>query len=272
MKNIGLHFRFKDSIAEILEQALELNIKIFQCFFTDFVHKRQIQLNAKMIEDFKKLAEKFNHFYAHGSYSINLADEREHYILRREMEFSKKLGFRYLILHPGAIKPAHQTLENGLDSITRNINKFMKFERDVILILENAAFGGNVIGGDIHHFDSIFNRLDFPDRVKFCIDTAHAFAYGYDLNNNTSQDEFLQLLKTSVVKDFIQLLHLNNTNKELGSKIDSHSILSEGKINLESLRRLSQDSLFNSIDIIIEMPEVSGEFKKNIVNEVVGWF
>lgn len=277
MKNIGLHFRFKDNISEIIEQALELNVPVFQCFFTDFIYKKHVQLNFNMITLFKDLSEKFKNFYAHGSYLINLADDRDHYILKRELELSKKLGFRYLILHPGAFKPSYQTLAQGIDCIVRNINNIIKYERDVILVLENTAFGGNVIGGDLGHFDSIFTRLDFPERAKFCVDTAHAYVYGYNLNNLSIQkpgnpDSFLQILKSSVIKDFIQLLHLNNTGQDLGSKMDNHSVLTEGKIALTNLKTFTQDALFSKIDIIIEMPEVSKELKKNILVEVDKWF
>lgn len=271
MKNVGLHFRFKDNITEVVKQALELNVSTFQCFFTDFIYKKHIQLNSKTIELFRSSSEKFKSFYAHGSYLINLADDRDHYILKRELELSKQLGFKYLILHPGAFKPGMQGLAQGIDSIARNINKIMKDEFEVILILENAAFGGNVIGGDLEHFDSIFSKLEFPDRVKFCVDTAHAYVYGYDLNDFEKRNSFLQRLKSSVLKDFIQLIHLNNSDNDLGSRMDNHSVLFNGKITLNNLKIFMQNPPFNNADIIIEMPETSNEVKSNILDVVVGW-
>jgi len=272
MKKVGLHLRFKDSITEILLQALELNLSIFQCFFTDFIRRKHIRLNQNIINSFKDILNQFRHYYAHGSYLINLAEDRDHRILKLELELCKRLEFKYLILHPGAFRPSSQTLADGIDCIVKNINVIMKTELDVILILENAAFGGNVIGGDISHFDSIFARLDFPERVKFCFDTAHAYVYGYDLNDLAVQEQFLQMLKISPIGHFIQLLHLNNSNQESGSKIDNHSILFEGKIRAQNLKNIAQDVLFNEADIIIEMPEVPIDFKKNIIKDVKHWF
>ena len=272
MKNIGLHFRFKDTIIEVVDQALELNVAIFQCFFTDYLYRKPVSINAQIIKEFRNLSKSFNKLYAHGSYLINLADERDHYILKRELELSKKLGISYLILHPGAFKPSFQTLEQGINSIVRNVNNIMKHESEIILILENTAFGGNVIGGDLAHFDSIFNRLDFPERVRFCVDTAHAYVYGYDLNNNEMQKSFLEKLKLSAVRDFIQLIHLNNSSSDLGSGIDSHAILFEGKITPDNLKTFVKDPLFSTIDLILEMPEISKERKKDILIEVASWF
>ena len=272
MKNIGLHFRFKDTITEVIDQAFELKVPIFQCFFTDYIHKKQVEVNPQVIETFRRLSQNVKRLYAHGSYLINLADDREHYILKRELELSRKLGFKYLILHPGAFKPAFQTLEQGIDSIVKNVNKIMKHELDITLILENTAFGGSVIGGDFRHFDSIFNRLDFPERVRFCLDTAHAYVYGYDLNNNEMQKSFLEMLKSSSFRNFIQLIHLNNSSSALSSGIDSHAILFEGKIAPDNLKTFVKDSLFSTIDLILEMPEISKERKKDILIEVASWF
>lgn len=272
MKNIGLHIRFKDRFLETVEKALALNVPIFQCFLTDYVHKKHIEPSSLLVGSFKKMTKTFKEMYAHGSYLVNLADERDHYILKRELDLSKRLGFRYLILHPGAFKKSTQNLMQGIDCVVKNINLLMKNESDVILILENTAFGGNVIGGDLLHFESIFNRLDFPERVRLCIDTAHAYAYGYDLNNFFTHESFLTLLKSLIIADFIQLLHLNNTSQELGSKMDTHSILFEGNIASDTLKNVALDPLFQQADIIVEMPECPQEIQKNILINISNWF
>lgn len=268
MRNVGLHLRFKNTITEILDQALDLELSIIQCFFTDSLHKRYIKLTTDLIHEFKRLSAPIKRLYAHGSYLINLAEDRDHYVLKRELDVAKQLGFQYLVLHPGAVKKGSdaRAFQQGLECVARTLNKITKEEKEIGLILENTAFGGNVIGGDLSHFEFIFTRLDFPDRVKFCLDTAHAYAYGYQLS--AGLHSFIDSVKTSVMREFIQLMHLNNSATDLGSKMDSHAVLTQGKISVNELQLFMTDPIFADTDIIIEMPEVSREVKKEVMRIV----
>lgn len=268
MRSIGLHIRFSTHFESVIDKALRFQSDIFQCFFIN-QNNSYIPLTPELISYYAQLRDRFTSLYAHSSYYINIADHRveEHPYLKKELKRARHLGFTHLIVHPGAIT-GMASREQALETVVRRINTLMKHEKDIILILENSGHSKKALGGDVHDLFYIRSRLDMPEKVKFCIDTAHAHVYGYDLRNTF--EEWMQLLN-ELIGDSLALLHLNDTKEPLGSNNDRHCMIGQGQLGFEVLRKCVSHPFFEKIPIILELPVIAEKEEMEALTMVRSW-
>lgn len=271
MRPIGIHLRLQDTLQNVYIRAQELQMPLFQCFFVYQSTGKLIEMSAADIAECKSMNSAFSMRIVHGSYWINLASSVPyHRALSRELALAKKLEFTHMVLHPGSARGA-ESREQSIDFLARTLNKQLKKESDVQLVLENTAHGGMSIGGNIEDFCLLKQKLDYPEKLKFCIDTAHAFSYGYDICSVQGQRDFFELLEKCIGINNIVLLHMNDTYDTLGSKMDRHALPGEGKIGLEVLKKCVMASKVAHIPIIMEVPAVSQEDEERLIEVVRSW-
>ncbi len=269
---IGLHIRLVDTLTHVIKKAIDLEIPFFQTFFMLPTGKHIKPTNAD-INEFLKLRRKyFNNLYVHGSYSINLCGPVNfaHKVLNFEIEMAKKLEFTHLVLHPGAHTTENTKLE-GIEFLAKSLNNVLKKEKSVNIILENTAHGKRAIGSDIQDFGILKEKLEYPEKISFCIDTAHAYSFGYDLVSFEEQSKFIQLINNILGINNISLIHLNDTLELLGSKIDTHYIPGKGNIGKETLKNFIENKNFVNVPIIAELPNLSETEEKQALSEIKNW-
>ncbi|HEV2916668.1 MAG TPA: deoxyribonuclease IV [Candidatus Babeliales bacterium] len=252
-KRVGLHVRVHDSLVAVAQQAIDLSLPFFQSFLFLQYKKRAVIPSSKEIDAFRMLSEKhFKTLFAHGSFWLNLALSESYAIqsFKRELALAKALGFTHLILHTGVIEVNKQ---QSIKRVADTINIVMRKEDTITLVLENTAHGDHLIGSDLHDFVYLRSYLDFPERVQFCIDTAHAHAYGYQLDTPTAIDMFIDYIDQQLGLDSIVLLHLNDVVDPLGSKIDRHAMLGQGLLGA-NLHYFATHNRVMHIPIILELP------------------
>ncbi len=271
MRPVGIHLRLQDALQNVYARALELQLSLFQCFFVYQSTGKLIEMSSDDINACKTMNSAFAMRIVHGSYFINLASSFPyHKALAQELSLAKKLEFTHMVLHPGSARGA-QSHEHGIDFLARTLNKQLKKESDITLVLENTAHGGMSIGGNLEDFCLLKQKLDRPEKLKFCIDTAHAFSYGYDICTQDGQHAFFALLEKCIGIDNIVLLHMNDTYDTLGSKLDRHALPGSGSIGLDVLKQVVMASQVQHIPIIMEVPAVSKEEEQHILVTVRNW-
>ena len=283
MRKLGLHLRLDTSLVDLVKKAKDLEIDFFQCFLTQKTEGRILPLDSQDIEDFVELRrESFKDSYLHISYWVNLSSVKnnEHRLLAKELALVKKLEFTHIVIHPGSAK-GEKRLSKGIDALAGMINSLIKNGPDsssesangknFTFVIENVAQKFPCIGGDISHFRLLLEKLDNPDKIKFCIDTAHAFSYGYDLADFKKQDEFVDFIDSQVGLNRVCLIHLNDNIGACGSHIDTHCALGEGKIGLEALKRFAQQPKLQNIPVLLEPPMMSDEQLRKELELVRSW-
>ena len=273
MRSVGLHIRLNNSLIDGARKAIELGLETMQCFFVSQTSNKIMRIDEREQKEF--LALRRNHFgnlYHHGSYWINLAgiDSTGYRPFTRELTIAKRLEFTHMVLHSGAAKGGITKMD-GIDALVRMLNKITKQETDIQLILENTTHGGLSVGSDITDFYHVLQKLDYPERISFCIDTAHAFAYGYDIAKAGAEKEFIELLRYNIGLEKIVLIHLNDTRERCGSRIDRHLVVGEGAIGTEALKSFVTHHELCHIPIIMEPPAVSHEKEKKVLEMVKSW-
>lgn len=273
MRTIGLHLRIQHSVTEIAQYAQSLSLPFFQCFLRPMGSKQVIHFESHDIALFrKKYRPQYDMLFLHASYWINLASpfRTRHIVLEKELQWAKRLSFTHMIMHPGSAKGARDKME-GIDALARALNMVLKKEHDIKIVLENTAHGNMAVGSDIHDFFLLRGKLDYPDRVLFCIDTAHAFAYGYDICNEQSLDNFVDLLEKYIGIHNIALLHVNDTHELRGSCMDRHHMIGSGMIGEPSLKRFALHPALQSIPMLVELPIVSPDIERAMLEKIHTW-
>ena len=269
MRPFGTHLRFSLQLEEVIEKALFYQIPIFQSFFinNDGVY---CKVTPELVAYYHHMRHYFSNMFAHSSYLINLADSRIEYhpYLRKELTRAQRLGFSHLVIHPGSVTGS-ATKTEALDTLVKRINAIITHENDIALVIENSAHAKRALGGDLNDLYYIRCRLDEPEKVTFCIDTAHAYVFGYDLKDGL--DEFIDNVD-ELFGDSVSLLHLNDTYEQLGSQQDRHSLLGQGELGLDVLKRCAQHPVFENVPIILELPETSEHEELQALEIVRSWF
>lgn len=274
MKHIGLHLHIDDTLVSLAQKAIRLNLEFFQCFLALRTEGRLISFTDEDIEQFLVLRKKhFGNLYLHSSYWVNLSDPRRthHPLLEEEFKLAKKLQFTHVVFHAGSAKGARNK-KDAIDALARTLNKLLAQEHDLQILLENTAHGGNAIGSDLRDFRALLKQIEQPEKLKFCIDLAHAYLFGYDIVTQEGRKKFMELVEDIFGWKNVHLLHLNDTQEALGSKIDQHWPTGEGTIGDEALKAFVLQPEVIDIPVLLEVPMLSEEKQKQLLEKVSGWY
>lgn len=195
---------------------------------------------------------------AHDSYLINIASPDPELwaksvgALAVELERCAALAIPFLVMHPGAHVGAGEQV--GISNIVRALDEILNLQvgRGVTVLLENTAGQGTVLG---HRFDQlalIIEQAQKPERLGVCLDTAHAFAAGYDLSSAAGWDAALREIDDRLGWKRVRALHVNDSKKGCGSRVDRHEQIGLGLIGIEPFWRLMNDPRFHGLPGALE--------------------
>jgi deoxyribonuclease-4 len=198
---------------------------------------------------------------AHSSYLINLAAadaalwKKSIAAMLIELQRAGALGIAYVVVHPGAFTTGTET--QGLRKIIRAIDEIHRqtTPADALILLENTAGQGSCLGWRFEQLARILDGLRDPDRVGVCLDTCHAFAAGYPLATARDYRAMMQALESTVGLDRVRAIHLNDSKRELGARVDRHEHIGRGQIGLAGFQRILRDRRFANVPMYLETPK-----------------
>ena len=124
----------------------------------------------------------------------------------------------------------------------------------VMTCLEITAGQGTSLGYRLEHLASIIEQVKSPERLGVCLDTAHLFAAGYDFRGRKYAG-FRKELDSTIGIGAVKVLHLNDSKKELGSRVDRHEHIGKGLIGVEGFKPFVREKAFMKIPKILETPK-----------------
>ena len=214
---------------------------------------------AKFREALERL--KIGHPIIHDSYLINLAspDEAlwqksiEAFVI--ELERADQLGIPFVVTHPGSFTTGAE--ETGLKRVAEALDEvFARLPAaQAGCLLENTAGQGTNLGWKFEHLAEIIRGVKQPERLGVCFDTCHAFAAGYALQDRKEYRATMKAFDQIVGLDRIKAFHLNDSKRELGSRVDRHERIGAGCLGLEPFRHLLNDRRFRQVPMYLETPK-----------------
>ena len=270
---LGAHTSTSGGVSKSVDLAEKFGFTAMQIFTKNNNRWFQKPLEEKEIESFRtKLKNsKIKFVVSHDSYLINLCGTDKE-ILRKsriafldELERCELLGIPHLNFHPGSHLGAGE--EDGIKLIAESINIVLDKSKGykVSSMLETTAGQGTAIGYRFEQLQKIIDLVEQKERMTVCIDTAHIFAAGYDIkdpkNFKTVIKEFDEIIGFERLKCF----HMNDSKKELGSRVDRHEHIGKGFIGLEGFSNIMNDKRLKKIPKILETPK-GKEYLEDIEN------
>jgi deoxyribonuclease IV len=255
---LGMHLSIAGGLPKSLERAQALGCQAVQIFLQNprTWHWRSVEATeiAAFLE--KRLSYKINLVIAHLSYLPNLAaaDDRLYCRswerLRQELILGKSLGLDYLVCHPGHASADQTSLNRVASGLNRTISELPP---PPLVLLENTAGQKNELGHAISDLDRIMSLSQVP--VGLCLDTAHAFAAGYNLRRAAGRRMLLQEIALGPGLPALKIIHLNDSLFPCDSRRDRHWHLGRGIIGLSGLGKFLRSCGSWVEGIILETPK-----------------
>jgi deoxyribonuclease-4 len=207
----------------------------------------------------------------HCAYLINLGSSKESvrtrslYALEDEASRAAMLGVPYLVMHPGSC--GDDPVDEGIRRIAAGLSTFGRFPQGVTLLLENTAGQGNSIGRSMEQLRRLLDACGNPPDVAVCLDSAHLFESGYDISEDEAWQALISEMKRFDIVPLVRMWHLNDSKTPLGSRVDRHFHIGEGKLGLSAFRRIMTDPSFRRLPMVLETPkDGEDDFEMDIKN------
>jgi len=257
---IGAHLSTRGGLHTAFDRAAEVKATAVAIFA-----KNSNQWKGKELtdEDCRLFAKKrfVKPVFTHASYLINLATTNREFHRKSiaamidELDRAERLSIRGVVLHPGAHMGAGP--DAGIEKIARSLDRVHAAIPDhkVVTLLETSAGQGSCLGCSFEELGKIIRLIDDSKRVGICFDTCHVFASGYDLRTRDAYERTIDDLEKYVGVHNVGLFHLNDSKKDLGSRVDRHEHIGDGRVGLDAFRFLLNDERFRGVPKLLETPK-----------------
>jgi len=264
MKYVGAHVSAAGGVDNAPLNAYEIGAKAFALFTKNQRQWVASPLTIATIKAFRENCERYGYkpfqILPHDSYLINLGHPDKDLLQKSrtafidEMSRCEQLGLDRLNFHPGG----HLNLiseEECLNRIAESVNIALDKTKGVTAVIENTAGQGSNMGHKFEQLKFIIDKVEDKARVGICIDTCHAFVSGYNIKTRDGFSDTFSLFDRIVGFKYLWGLHLNDTKKELGAKVDRHDSIGKGYLGTDMFSMLMNDSRFDNLPLILETPD-----------------
>ncbi len=263
-KFIGAHVSSSGGVQNAPLNAAAIGATAFALFTKNQRQWHSAPLTEQNISLFKENCAKVgissDYILPHDSYLINLGHPTEEGLAKsrssflEEMQRCEQLGLKLLNFHPGShLKEI--SVEACLNRIAESINITLDKTNGVCAVIENTAGQGSNVGNRFEELKYIIERVEDKSRVGVCIDTCHALASGYDLTVAEQCEKTFTLFDEIIGYQYLKGMHLNDSKKGVGSKVDRHESIGKGEIGKIAFEWIMKNPHFDNIPLILETPD-----------------
>ena len=264
MKYIGAHVSASGGVENAPLNAHAIGAKAFALFTKNQRQWAAAPLTQTSISLFKSRCEEYgfspNHILPHDSYLINLGHpeteglQKSRTAFLDEMQRCEQLGLTLLNFHPGS-HLNKISVDDCLTRIAESINIALEKTVGVTAVIENTAGQGSNLGYTFEQIAQIIHGVEDKSRIGVCLDTAHTLAAGYEIRTHETFDATFAKFDEIVGFRYLKGMHINDSKKELGSRVDRHDSIGKGVMGMDFFVFLMNDVRFDGIPLILETPD-----------------
>ena len=261
--NLGAHMSIAGGMHRALDHGRSIGCNAVQLFVKSTNQWRARKLGADEVGLFRSQRDLFapNFILAHSSYLVNLASPDTRILARSlagflgEMRRAQALGIPYMVIHPGSHRG--EGAARGVRRIAASLDETLTAlgSGSPVILLETTAGQGDTLGSTFDELARIIERSRANDSLGVCFDTCHVFAAGYDLRTKRAYDETLRAFDRTVGLGRLKAFHLNDSVKDLGSRVDRHTHIGKGALGLAAFSFLVNDERFFDRPMVLETPK-----------------
>jgi deoxyribonuclease-4 len=257
---LGAHQSIAGGVEKSLERGAEVGCDTIQIFVKTPNRWVSMPLADENVIAFREAVTETGIWpvFAHSLYLINIAtpdDALWHKSLDAlvdDLERCEQLGLPGLVIHPGSHVGSGEEVgiarvAAALDEVHTRLPGY-----NVQVWLEVTAGQGAHLGYAFAQLGAMIDGVQEPGRLGVCFDTAHAFAAGYELRTGEGFEATWREFEETLGLDRLKAIHLNDSKKELGSRVDRHEHIGKGLLGLEPFRLLLNDPRFRGIPMTLE--------------------
>jgi len=266
MKYVGAHVSASGGVENAPLNAKAIGARAFALFTKNQRQWFSNPLTKASIKLFRDNCEKLDYkpfqILPHDSYLINLGHpekeplEKSRASFLDEMQRCEQLGLDRLNFHPGSHLKAISE-EECLSRIAESINIVLDKTKGVTAVIENTAGQGTNMGHKFEQIRFMIDKVDDKSRVGVCIDTCHAFTSGYNIKSPDGYEETFNLFGQIIGFKYLKGMHINDSKKELATRVDRHDNIGKGLLGEDLFRMLMNDLRLDNMPLILETPEES---------------
>lgn len=266
MKYLGAHVSIAGGVENAPLNAARIGARAFAMFTKNQRQWAARPLTGESIMAFRENCERLGfgpyQILAHDSYLINIGNPEE-LILKKsreaftdEMQRCELLGLDRLNFHPGS----HLNLitsEECMKLIATSINMALENSKGVTAVIENTAGQGSNLGFTFEQIKFIIDNIEDKSRAGVCIDTCHTYSGGYDIRTSEGFRQTFEEFDRIIGFQYLKGVHMNDTKKGLGSKVDRHENIGKGLLGIGTFGMIMNDRRFDDMPLILETPDDS---------------
>ena len=259
---IGAHLSVSGGVDKAFDRAVELNCTAFQIFTKSNRQWKAKELTLAEVDRYhhRQAETGIEPVVCHSSYLLNLGTPDEALwqksidALVVELERCELLKIPYLVLHPGG--HMKRGVEAGIARVAKGLDVTHKRLPDVAVkvALEITAGQGTHLGSTFAEINDIISACQQSNRLAVCFDTCHALTAGYEFRTPASYQTMIEEFERVVGLEKLKVVHMNDSQKDLGSHVDRHTHIGEGCIGLEPFGYFLNDSRFEKVPFLLETP------------------
>lgn len=267
---IGLHTRTSSGYAAAVEHATAMGCTAMQIFSSNPRSYRPSAIDASALSAFADLREAagVDPCVIHTPYLINLASDDpkisagSRTLLEHDLAAAAAGRIRYVNTHLGSY--GKRDRNEGFVSICRALETALaNIAPGVTLVMENSAGAGTLAGGTLEELGRFVKTVDHP-QLGVCLDTAHAWAAGYEIDSPEGVDAFIDEAHEQFGIDRLHVFHFNDTQVPLGGNRDRHWHIGEGNIGFDGFRALIARPELRDKTAILETPGEDEDDLRNV--------
>jgi deoxyribonuclease-4 len=170
------------------------------------------------------------------------------------------------VLHPGT--PLDESPEYGMKKIIDSLNRCIEGTKDckARIALECTAGQGSHLGYTFEQIAEMIDGVEDKTRISVCLDTCHIFAAGYDIRTEDTYQETWKKFSRTIGMKYLKVIHLNDSKKGLGSRVDRHTHIGDGEIGKDAFKFIMQDRRLDKIPKLLETPKSKEGYEFDLRN------
>ncbi len=260
--HVGAHVSVAGGVDNAVSRQREVGGNCGQVFTTSPQVWQEPAIDPREAERFREdtEADLDGPWVIHSSYLVNLCtpkdDLREKSIasMQAELDAANRLGIEFVNVHLGAHTGAG--IEQGLENAASALDE-LDVPEEVTVLVESDAGSGTKLGGDFSHLARVLESSG--QDLDVCLDTAHAFAAGYDLSTPEAVEATIEEFDDVVGLEHLACAHLNDSKHARGTNKDEHAHIGEGEIGIEGMEAVVNHPDLREVPFVLETPHEDGK-------------